>query len=196
MKNIFNKNVIAACLFALLPLAGSAMAVEPEEETEEAAEPVTVSGGTLNFTGSVVSSACAIGADSANIDIALGQVRSATLAEAGSEASTAKNFSIVLEDCDTTVSGAVAVTFSGTPDAKDPTALAVGANGGAAAAQNVAIRIFDEAGAVVKLGETSSAVTLRNGENTLNFSAKYYSANGGATAGDASAVATYTLTYS
>ncbi len=37
---------------------------------------------------------------------------------------------------------------------------------------------------------------LRAGANTLNFSAKYYSPLGNATAGDASAVATYTVTYS
>lgn len=38
--------------------------------------------------------------------------------------------------------------------------------------------------------------SLRAGANTLNFSAKYYSPLGNATAGDASAVATYTVTYS
>ncbi|UHM89176.1 fimbrial protein [Rahnella victoriana] len=186
MKNIFTqsvmtKSLLAVSLAALLPV--SAMAAE-------------TSGGTVNFSGSVVTSACAIGSDSANIDVDLGQVRTATLAAAGSEASTAKTFSIVLEDCDTTVSKAVAVTFSGTPDANDATSLAAGSNGGTGSAQNVAIRLYDEQGTVVKLGEPAGAVTLRDGENTLNFSAKYYSPKGTATAGDASAVATYTMTYS
>jgi type 1 fimbria pilin len=90
----------------------------------------------------------------------------------------------------------VAVTFSGTPDANDATSLAAGSNGGTGSAQNVAIRLYDEQGTVVKLGEPAGAVTLRDGENTLNFSAKYYSPKGTATAGDASAVATYTMTYS
>ncbi|WP_435890800.1 fimbrial protein, partial [Escherichia coli] len=51
-------------------------------------------------------------------------------------------------------------------------------------------------GNVVRLGEPAAAIPLRAGANTLNFSAKYYSPLGNATAGDASAVATYTVTYS
>ncbi|MDM6742542.1 fimbrial protein, partial [Escherichia coli] len=62
--------------------------------------------------------------------------------------------------------------------------------------QHVAIRLYDEQGSVVRLGEPAAAIPLRAGANTLNFSAKYYSPLGNATAGDASAVATYTVTYS
>ena len=90
----------------------------------------------------------------------------------------------------------VRITFTGTPDTSDVNSLSVGANGSANSAQNVAIRLYDEQGNVVKLGEPASAIPLRKGANTLNFSAKYYSPKGGATAGDASAVATYTVTYS
>ena len=78
----------------------------------------------------------------------------------------------------------------------DADSLAVGSNGSSASAQNVAIRLYDEQGNVVRLGEAAAPVVLRSGSNTLNFSAKYYSPQGNATAGDASAVATYTVTYS
>lgn len=187
-----NKMLLAFGIAALLP-AGSALAAE-------------ISGGTVNFNGSVVTSACAISATSASIEVDMGQVRTATLATAGSESSTAKAFSIVLEDCaiaDTSGSTptnpipatTVAVTFTGT-SGSDPDSLAVGSNGGTAYAQNVSIRIYDEQGSLVKLNDPAAAVVLRNGSNTLNFSAKYYSRQGGATAGDASAVATYTVTYS
>ncbi|ELI9003122.1 type 1 fimbrial protein [Enterobacter roggenkampii] len=194
MKAQFNnKTLLAIAIAALLP-AGSALAAG-------------TSGGTVNFNGKVVTSACAISAGSANIDVDMGEVRTATLATAGSEASTAKAFAITLEDCeiaDTSASTAenpiaattVAVTFTGTPDGSDVNNLSVGANGSANSAQNVAIRLYDEQGNVVKLGEPASAIPLRKGANTLNFSAKYYSPKGGATAGDASAVATYTVTYS
>ncbi len=184
-KKVFiSKNLMAISLATLLPMAGSAIAAD------------SVSGGTVNFSGSVVTTACAISSNSANIGVELGQIRTTSLTAAGSEASSGKRFSIVLEDCDTTVSTGVAVTFTGSPDATDPNSLAVGSNGDTGTAQNVAIRLYDEQGSVVKLGEATAVVTLRNGENTLNFSAKYYSPEGGATAGDASAVATYTLTYS
>ena len=188
-----NKTLLAIALAALLP-AGTALAAG-------------TSGGTVNFSGKVVTSACAISAGSANIDVDMGEVRTATLATAGSEASTAKAFAIILEDCEIADTSAstdenpiaattVAVTFTGTPDTSDVNSLSVGANGSANSAQNVAIRLYDEQGNVVKLGEPASAIPLRKGANTLNFSAKYYSPKGGATAGDASAVATYTVTYS
>lgn len=188
-----NKTLLALGVAALLP-AGSSLAV-------------TASGGTVNFSGSVVTSACAISANSANIDVDLGEVRTATLAAAGSEASTAKAFTITLEDCEIADTSAgteedpipattVAVTFTGTPDSTDADGLAVGSNGSSASAQNVAIRLYDEQGNVVRLGESAAPVELRSGSNTLNFSAKYYSPQGNATAGDASAVATYTVTYS
>ena len=74
------KTLLAVAVAAVLP-AGSAFAA-------------TTSGGTVNFSGKVVTSACAIGAGSANIDVDMGEVRTATLAAAGSEASTAKAFSI------------------------------------------------------------------------------------------------------
>ncbi|MCF6691051.1 fimbrial protein [Raoultella terrigena] len=188
-----NKTLLALGVAALLP-AGSSLAA-------------TASGGTVNFSGSVVTSACAISANSANIDVDLGEVRTATLAAAGSEASTAKAFTITLEDCEIADTSAgteedpipattVAVTFTGTPDSTDADGLAVGSNGSSASAQNVAIRLYDEQGNVVRLGESAAPVELRSGSNTLNFSAKYYSPQGNATAGDASAVATYTVTYS
>lgn len=194
MKAQFNnKTLLAITIAALLP-AGTALAAG-------------TSGGTVNFSGKVVTSACAISAGSANIDVDMGEVRTATLATAGSVASTAKAFAITLEDCEIADTSAstdenpiaattVAVTFTGTPDTSDVNSLSVGANGSANSAQNVAIRLYDEQGNVVKLGEPASAIPLRKGANTLNFSAKYYSPKGGATAGDASAVATYTVTYS
>ncbi|WP_447724225.1 fimbrial protein [Enterobacter asburiae] len=194
MKAQFNnKTLLAIAIAALLP-AGTALAAG-------------TSGGTVNFSGKVVTSACAISAGSANIDVDMGEVRTATLKTAGSVASTAKAFAITLQDCEIADTSAstdenpiaattVAVTFTGTPDTSDVNSLSVGANGSANSAQNVAIRLYDEQGNVVNLGEPAAAIPLRKGANTLNFSAKYYSPKGGATAGDASAVATYTVTYS
>lgn len=177
-----NKTVLAISLYALLPV------------TALAATPVVVDGGTVNFDGSVVTAACAVAADSATINVDMGQVRTTALAAAGSEASTSKAFSIKLTDCDATTYTAVAVTFSGTADTTDSTYLQAGTNG--STAQNVAIRLYDAAGNPVNIGTASDVITLRSGDNSLDFSAKYASPRGGATAGDASAVATYTLTYS
>jgi type 1 fimbria pilin len=180
---ISTKPLLSISLLLLLPVTGAVHAAE-------------VSGGTVNFHGSVVTTACAISSNSADLNVELGEIRATTLKTAGSQSAAAKNFSIVLQGCDSKTSTGVAVTFTGPADKGDPTSLAVGSNGGASTAQNVAIRLYDENGAQVKLGIASGVTTLRDGDNTLNFSAKYYSAAGNVTAGDASAVATYTLTYS
>lgn len=175
-----NKTALAFSICALLPVA--AMAADQ------------VDGGTVNFNGSVVTAACAVSSDSTSLNVDMGQVRAATLAEAGSEAATGKAFAIKLTDCDATAHTGVSVTFSGTTNPTETTSLQAGANG--STAQNVAIRLYDASGNAVNIGTASDVITLRNGDNTLNFSAKYASPEGGATAGDASAVATYTLTYS
>lgn len=182
----FKRTALTLGACALLPVAAPVLAEDPA--------PVVVDGGTVNFDGSVVTAACAVSASSATMKVDMGQIRTATLADAGSEASAGKAFSIQLTDCDASSWTGVAVTFSGIPDASDATYLQAGNSG--SSAQNVAIRLYDAAGKPVKLGSASEVIRLRNGENTLNFSAKYASPKGGATAGDASATATYTLTYS
>jgi major type 1 subunit fimbrin (pilin) len=191
MKKQYNKSKhyrAALPLVALFMLPGASYAEDPA--------PVTVDGGTINFEGSVVTAACALSSNSANMTVDMGQVRTTVLSAAGSVASTGKDFSILLDDCDVTTYTGVSITFNGSGDSTDPTALATGVNGSSSSAQNVAIRFYDEAGTAVKLNEASSVTSLRAGSNQINFSAKYASPHGGATAGDASAVATYTLTYS
>jgi len=152
----------------------------------------TVTGGTVNFEGSVVDAACAVSADSIDQTVQMGQVRTAALADAGATASSVP-FNITLEDCDSTVSSSAAVTFSGVASADDATVLAAGQGSGAA--QNVAIKIYDNSGSAVNLGELSATTTLLDGTNTLPFVAKYFTPVGSATAGDASAQATFTMTY-
>ncbi|WP_240116298.1 fimbrial protein [Erwinia endophytica] len=175
----------------------SALAIVPAlSYADDEVVPVTVDGGTLNFEGSVVTAACALSSSSAVQSINMGQVRAASLATAGTTLSTGKDFTISLEDCDNSTYKNVAVTFSGTADANDATGLATGVNGGSGSAQNLSIRFYDETGTQINLNETSSTTALRAGSNTLNFTAKYHTEVGDVTSGDASAVATYTLTYS
>ena len=152
------KTLLAVAVAAVLP-AGSAFAA-------------TTSGGTVNFSGKVVTSACAISAGSANIDVDMGEVRTATLAAAGSEASTAKAFSITRRlrnrrylrlngrqsDC-RHHRGRDLHRYAGCGRCQQP---AVGANGGANSAQHVAIRLYDEQGKVVKR-EPAAAIPLRAG---------------------------------
>ena len=179
-----------------ISICGALAALPALSYAEDEVIPVTVDGGTLNFEGSVITAACALSSSSAVQSINMGQVRAASLATAGTTLSTGKDFTISLEDCDNSTYTNVAVNFTGIADANDATSLATGTNGGTGTAQNLSIRFYDEAGTQIKLNQDSGDTALRAGTNTLKFSAKYHTEKGSVTAGDASAVATYTLTYS
>ncbi len=73
------------------------------------ADTSTVSGGTVNFTGQVVNAACSVSADSIDQTVILSQVRTSKLTASGVVANQKEDFSIKLEDCDTTVSQNAAV---------------------------------------------------------------------------------------
>ena len=84
-----------------------------------------VNGGTVHFKGEVVNAACAVDAGSVDQTVQLGQVRTASLKQAGATSS-AVGFNIQLNDCDTTVATKAAVAFLGTAiDATHTDVLAV-----------------------------------------------------------------------
>ena len=128
----------------------------------------TVQGGTVEFKGSVVDAACAVTADTSNQIVNMGQVRLAALTGKDSVANQKTPFSIKLADCDTS---------------------------GAGSAAGVGIQIYDKDGSALDLGTASQAVTLIDGDNTLNFSADYYQTADTATAGSVDTTATFNVTY-
>ncbi|KFC81414.1 fimbrial protein [Buttiauxella agrestis] len=154
----------------------------------------TVAGGTIKFEGQVVDAACSVFADSMDQTVTLDQVTASKLATAGTAAGQQKSFNIKLEDCDTTASQNASVTFIGQSDAVTSGALANTA--GAGAATNVALQLYGADGAVLPLGTTSSTTTLIDGENILPFSVDYIATGAAATAGNVSAVATFSTTFS
>ncbi|HFD0352206.1 TPA: type 1 fimbrial major subunit FimA [Escherichia coli] len=157
--------------------------------------PTTVNGGTVHFKGEVVNAACAVDAGSVDQTVQLGQVRTATLEQAGATSS-AVGFNIQLNDCNTTVAEKAEVAFLGTtinPASTDVLALQSSAAG---SATNVGVQILDRTGNALKLdGATFSApITLNNGKNTIPFRARYY-AIGKATTGAANADAIFKVQY-
>ncbi|EHT4229774.1 type 1 fimbrial major subunit FimA [Escherichia coli] len=161
------------------------------------ADTTTVNGGTVHFKGEVVNAACAVDAGSVDQTVQLGQVRTASLRQAGATSS-AVGFNIQLNDCDTTVATKAAVAFLGT--AIDATHTHTGVlalqSSAAGSATNVGVQILDKTGAALALdGATfSSETTLNNGTNTIPFQARYF-ATGAATPGAANADATFKVQY-
>ena len=176
-----------ALAMGLVMAAGSAMAATSGSTT-------SVTGGQIEFQGSVVDAACAVAQNSVDQTVQMGQVRVADFAGTGSEAGAKTPFTIGLEDCDTTVSQNAAVTFNGNADSGAAGVLANAAGEGSA--QGVGIQIYDNDGTALALGTASQAVTLIDGTNTLNFSADYVSTADTVTAGNVDATATFNITYS
>ncbi|EFP7189506.1 fimbrial protein [Shigella flexneri] len=159
------------------------------------ADTTTVNGGTIHFKGEVVNAACAVDAGSVDQTVQLGQVRTASLKQAGATSS-AVGFNIQLNDCDTTVATKAAVAFLGTAiDATRTDVLALQSSA-AGSATNVGVQILDRTGNALTLdGATFSAqTTLNNGTNTIPFQARYY-AIGEAPPGAANADATFKVQY-
>lgn len=155
----------------------------------------TVNGGTVHFKGEVVNAACAVDAGSVDQTVQLGQVKTATLSEAG-KTSTAVGFKIQLDDCDTTVATKAAVAFSGVAvNEENLTALALESSS-AGNATNVGVQVLDSAGKALAFdGATySTAATLIDGTNILPFQARYI-ATGAATPGTANANANFKIQY-
>lgn len=155
----------------------------------------TVNGGTVHFKGEVVNAACAIDAGSVDQIVQLGQVKTATLSEAG-KTSSSVGFNIQLNDCDTTVATKAAIAFSGVAvNADNLTALALESSS-AGGATNVGVQVLDSAGKALAFdGATySTASTLTDGTNILPFQARYI-ATGPATPGTANANANFKVQY-
>ena len=161
--------------------------------TSAFADTATVSGGTVNFVGQVVNAACSVSADSVDQTVTLSQVRASKLTAAGMVANQKEDFSIKLEDCDTTVSQEAAVIFNGQQDGTLAGSLANTA--GAGAATNVALLLYGPDGQPLNIGDTSGTVTLIDGENVVPLSVDYI-ATGAVVAGNVSATATFSMVYS
>ena len=153
----------------------------------------TVNGGTVEFKGSVVDAACAVTADTTNQVVNMSQVRLAAFTGKDSVANQKTPFTIKLADCDTTIASQASVTFDGNAAAGEAGVL--DNTSGAGNAAGVGIQIYDKDGSALNLGTASQAVTLIDGDNTLNFSADYYQTADTATAGSVDTTATFNVTY-
>ncbi|HEY1843356.1 MAG TPA: type 1 fimbrial major subunit FimA [Buttiauxella sp.] len=182
---------IASSLVAGLALLGGVAHAE-----DPVPSPVTVNGGTIHFKGELVNAACSVSTQSDGQIVKLGQYRTAAFTKAG-DTSAQIPFTIVLNDCDSTVAATASAAFSGQSDAVDPTLLAVASGDNGTTATGVGIQILDRASKVLSPdGATfSTAQNLNDGTNTLPFTARYKATAATATAGQANADATFVMKY-
>ena len=185
-KSMKRKLMTSSVVASLMLVAGAAVA----------ADPVSVSGGTVHFEGELVNAACAVSTQSSDQVVTLGQYRTASFTAVG-DTTAQIPFSIVLNDCDPKVAATAAVAFSGQSDITNNNLLAVTSADNGTTASGVGIEILDNTSTALKPdGATfSTAQALVEGTNTLRFSARYKATATSATPGQANADATFIMKY-
>ncbi|MEP8888254.1 fimbrial protein [Enterobacter roggenkampii] len=180
-----NKHVLSVLVAAVMASAAF---------TAQAASITTVSGGTIQFIGSVADAPCSVSADSENGVVTLDQVTLDSMGTKGSASGQAKAFDIALENCDVTTYTNATITFHGQSTTDQPGALANTAGSGAAT--GVALMLFGPDGAQLDVEKESSKQILATGTNKIPLSVDYVKTADAATAGAVESVATFQITYS
>lgn len=190
-------------LVSLLPtlLAGSFYSYADDPV---APQPVTVDGGKINFTGSVVAAPCAVDNSTDGQSVNLGQIATNQLAAKGATGS-AVPFTVKLVGCDlsptaidanaTTNYTKASIKFTGA--SIDATTLSLSADGaGQQPAKNVGIQIF-QANKAVNVDGTAATESqnIVAGDNEIPFTATYVATDASVTAGSANGSVNFQVTY-
>lgn len=184
------RTILSTSLASLMVFAGLANAAEPAS--------VTVNGGVVHFTGSVVDAPCVVDNDSTNKTVELGQVKTRDSVKTGNTIGTAKPFTIHLSDCATTTYTNAAVIFNGPTVAGKTDLLAVNGGGsGSTSATGIAIQVLDNTGKAVSMNGSAASTPqkLNSTDSYLQYSAQYIATADAITAGGANADANFSITY-
>lgn len=165
--------------------------------TSLGAQAADAGSGEVHFKGSIIEAACSVAPDSTVKTVELGQIASSRLQNGGT--SNPKDFTINLENCDTSVMDTVKITFGGdtvtvtTGTGSDATSTKyLGITGNASGA---GIVITDGSGTPINFGTALAGRTLIEGDNALLFSAYLQGISNTITTGDFYALANFTLAY-
>lgn len=144
---------------------------------------------TVTFNGEITPAPCGIRADTLDQVVELGLVPTHKFNGMGSR-SQAKDFNIVLTDCDVSVAKNAYFTFSGVTDHVTPALFGV-----TGSASNVGIRLQCGGEMLANGVEQSSAVILSAGTVTAKFAAMYEATAATVLPGTANSVANFTIRY-
>lgn len=145
----------------------------------------------VSVTGNLIGNTCVVSADSAEQTVPLGTIGMKQFHSPGAVSNIKRAFTLTLEECGPTFIG-VKIRFSGTPDDLNPQLIKVDDGG----ASGVAVQILDKAGIPIPLEAQTAAYGASGDERVqMTFYARL-AANGAAvSAGDVSAIATWTTEY-
>ncbi len=193
-NNIMRLKLIAITLPISLLLSQSIFA--DENPVQEELIPVTVGGGVVNFTGTIVNTPCVVDNDDASQTVNLGQYRQDAFT-GKSSVSSPVGFNIKLTGCAVETFKNVSLTFTGitVPD-EEKTLAPIASQSGETTANGVGIQILQNNKLVnVDGSKPTDIVQLNEGNSTLRFQAQYIALADEVSAGSANASADFTITY-
>jgi fimbrial protein len=154
---------------------------------------VIIDGGMVHLRGVLTAGACSVSIESANQTVNMGMIRSNQFAGLGSYGPPVA-FSFRLTECSVAVSNTVGITFFGVTDGKDPQVLKT--DEGENAANGVGLALFDRQGEIILPNtEPHSWEYIHEGDNTLNFIARYRATSRQVIGGNATVSTWFMLTY-
>ncbi len=180
-----HKNLLAALIVAGAGLSLNAQAAQT---------------GQIQITGKVVDTTCSVDAGSGNVQVTLPNVDKSLLQNPGSNTGITP-FSVKVSGCTgSSGTGADTVSIAFVPDANVDMNGNLVNTGGASA---VAVQLLDKNQQPINIHNDSYSAQVARGESTdvsggdvnLNYYARYFSAAGGATAGDVATQANFQLIY-
>lgn len=145
----------------------------------------------VSVTGNLIGNTCIVATDSKEQTVPLGAIGIKQFTGSAGVSNIKTPFTLTLEECGPTFTG-VKIRFSGTPDNENPQLLKI-ADGGAT---GVAVQILDKDSAPVSLETQTVAYGTPGDDNVkITFYARLAATGAPVTAGDVSAVATWTTEY-
>ncbi|TCV04748.1 fimbrial protein [Samsonia erythrinae] len=150
-------------------------------------------GGNMRFQGEIIAEPCRVEAGDRQMTVQMGQISSNRFHSVGEDVNPVP-FTLHLQECTTSVSQRVGITFLGVADGKNPDVLSIGE--GTGIATGVGIALFDEHDRLIPVNSPPrNWQPLYNGPNMLHFVAKYRATGHPVTGGVANALAWFSLTY-
>ncbi|TDN59571.1 fimbrial protein [Scandinavium goeteborgense] len=147
--------------------------------------------GTLNVTGSLIATSCAVDASSTQ-EVDMGTLSAASFTEVGA-ISDKQDIVLNLTDCPVSQTG-VMFSANGAADATNNQLLALSAD---SAATGMGIALYNKGGALIPMHETSAAapINAETGVATINLEAAAMSTAASVTGGAFNATTTFVLSY-
>ncbi|HFV9242538.1 TPA: fimbrial protein [Enterobacter bugandensis] len=145
----------------------------------------------ISVTGNLTGNTCTVAADSLTLNVPLGTIGLKQFTTTAGVSQLASPFTLTLEECGQQFAG-VKIKFSGTPDDNNPQLIKL-AEGGA---QGVAVELLDKDSAPVPLDKPTSLYGVTGDTRVqMTFYARLAATGAPLSAGDVSAIATWTTEY-